>query len=59
MDEIRKTLERVIYTLNRIDVRGQDNLNALLGCIQAVEKVTAVLAEAQKQAAEGAASEKA
>lgn len=58
MDEIKKTLDRVVYTLNRIDVRGQDNLNALLGCIQAVEKATAVLAEAQKQAAEGTAPEK-
>lgn len=54
MDEAIEILYRVIHTLDSIDVRGRENLNALLGSIQAVEKVHAALVEAKKQAAETA-----
>ena len=54
MEEIIDILHRVIYTLNRVEVRGSDNINALLGSIQALEKVHADLVEAKKQSAEGA-----
>lgn len=31
------TLTGVIYTLNLIEVKGKENLNRLLACIQALE----------------------
>lgn len=37
MDEIRGTIARIIYTINQVDVRGKDNMDKLLGCIQALE----------------------
>lgn len=52
MNEIKQTIDRVIYTLNRIDVRGRDNLNSLLGCIQALDGASAKLAELQVQASQ-------
>lgn len=36
MQEFLKTL---LKTLNQIEVRGKDNVNYLLGCICAIEKV--------------------
>ena len=32
-------LEQVIYTLNHIQVSGKDNLDMLLGCINALESI--------------------
>lgn len=32
-------LETLLKTLNQIEVKGKDNVNYLLGCICAVEKV--------------------
>lgn len=32
-------LDRIISTMNLINVSGKDNLDRLLGCIQALEKV--------------------
>lgn len=54
MEEVISILYRVIRTLNGIDVRGKDNLNALLGSIQALEKVHEALTEANKKAADNA-----
>lgn len=34
-----ETLTLILTTLNRIDVRGRENLTRLLGCIQALEKL--------------------
>lgn len=31
--------EKIIATLNSIDVRGQDNMDKLLGCILALERM--------------------
>lgn len=33
----KELLQRVIQTLNNIDVRGKSNLDRLLGCINALE----------------------
>lgn len=41
MDEIAKVVRLVICTLNQLDVRGRDNLDKLLGCIQELEKLAA------------------
>lgn len=38
--EAKKMLDDVIYTLNLIDVRGEDNLNRVLGCIQTLKLVS-------------------
>lgn len=32
-------LDALIQTLNRIEVHGKDNLDMLLGCIQALETI--------------------
>lgn len=37
MDDIMKTIARIIYTINQVDVRGKENMDKLLGCIQALE----------------------
>lgn len=34
----RKTVQAVIDTLSTVEVRGASNLNALLACIQALQK---------------------
>ncbi len=36
-------IRRIIATLNDVDVKGRDNLNRLLGCIQALEKLADAL----------------
>lgn len=33
------TLTLILTTLNRLEVRGRENLSRLLGCIQAIEKL--------------------
>ena len=42
--DIITRLETLRKTLDRIEVRGADNLNALLGSIQYVDRLTAELA---------------
>ena len=39
MKRIITILARVIYTLNRVEVKGKENLDSLLGCIQTLEKL--------------------
>lgn len=36
-------LDQLIQSLNRIETRGEDNLNILLGCILACKKMRASL----------------
>ena len=36
---MNETIKKVIYTLNLVEVHGADNMNRLLGCIQALESV--------------------
>lgn len=39
MDDIATIIKRVIYTINQVDVRGRDNMDKLLGCIQTMERL--------------------
>ncbi len=39
MDDIATIIKRVIYTINQVDVRGKDNMDKLLGCIQTMERL--------------------
>lgn len=49
MDDIKATIARVIYTLGQVDVRGKDNMDKMLGCIQALERLAAQLDTAGKE----------
>lgn len=40
MNEI---FDRLIYTLCRIEVRGEDNLDMLLGCINTIKKLKSMV----------------
>ena len=40
-NEDRRLLAQIRATLCRIEVRGEENLNSLLGCIQAIDRLTA------------------
>ena len=40
MNEI---FDRLIYTLGRIEVRGEDNLDMLLGCINTIKKLKSMV----------------
>ena len=40
-DKDRRLLTRIRATLNGIEVRGAENLNGLLGCIQALDGLIA------------------
>lgn len=42
---MKGAIESLIYTLCRIEVRGKENLDMLLGCIQTLEKMRGELAE--------------
>lgn len=44
-------IKMVISTLNGVEVKGKDNLDKLLGCINALETVVQVMEAAPKQAA--------
>ena len=47
----------IINTLNQIEVRGYNNLNKLLGCIQALEEILEET-KAKESAANGGQSDK-
>lgn len=52
MDQLN-VIASVIFTLNKLEVRGKENLNSLLGCIQALEKLKNTMEqEVTKNAAE-------
>jgi len=40
---MKEFLETLLKTLNCIEVKGKDNVNYLLGCICAVEKMIATI----------------
>ncbi len=52
-------LRNILNTLNQIEVRGQENLDMLLGCILTIEKIIAEnkQQEAQNKAKEGGAGD--
>lgn len=45
-------LSKLIATLNRIEVKGKENLDMLLGCIQTLEKLKSLVKEKAEQAEE-------
>jgi hypothetical protein len=48
MIEYIQKLTAVINTLNRVEVKGRDNLNALLGSIQMIESVCQAMSKAEE-----------
>lgn len=52
MEDVILTLERVIFTLNQIDVHGEDNMDKLLGCARAVRGAVAKLRQGEQPAAD-------
>lgn len=46
----RKTVQAIIDALSTVEVRGASNLNALLACIQALQKTVNQTQEEEKQA---------
>lgn len=42
-------LKNLILTLGKIEVRGKDNLDRLLGCIQTLEKLLKACCEAKAE----------
>ena len=42
---MEKILDRLIYTLGTIEVKGKENMDALLGCILTLEQLKAKLSQ--------------
>ena len=36
---MNETIDKIIYTLNLVEVHGADNMSRLLGCIQELQKM--------------------
>ena len=51
-------LNRVISTLNLIEVRGKENLDMMLGCIQVLERILKPSPEVQQPSLEVHQNEK-
>ena len=49
MDDTTKLLHMVRMTLNEIEVRGRDNMDKLLGCINALETIEQILAAPEEE----------
>lgn len=56
MDNLIISLQNVVFSLNCVEVKGRENLNALLGSIQAVEKVSSALERINEKAKKEAAA---
>ena len=41
---MEEMIRKVLFTLDTIEVKGRKNIDSLLGCMQALEKVAAALA---------------
>jgi len=46
---MKRIIQSLIVTLGKIEVRGKDNLDMLLGCIQTLEKLLEAFDESQKK----------
>lgn len=46
---MKEIFDRLIFTLGRIEVRGKDNLDMLLGCINALEKLKGMIKEETRE----------
>ena len=47
-----KLLERITYTLNTITISGKDNIDKMLGCINALESMIKMAKVQQSEKAE-------
>lgn len=43
LKETKKMVDDVVYTLNTIEIHGEDNLNRLLGCMQVLKRISSDL----------------
>lgn len=50
---MKRTIQSVIATLDKIEVRGRGNLDMLLGCIQTLDKLLGTIDEEQKKEGAG------
>lgn len=50
---MEKTIKNVLYTLNTIEVHGKKDIESMLGCMQALEKL---LRDASAQSVENSSS---
>ena len=48
-ESTKSTLDAVVRTLNKITVNGRENLDMLLGCILAIEKIDEPVETAEKE----------
>lgn len=46
---MKEIFDRLIYTLGQIEVRGRDNLDMLLGCINTLEKLKSMIKEETRE----------
>lgn len=46
---MKEIFDRLIFTLGRIEVRGKDNLDMLLGCINTLEKLKGMIKEETRE----------
>jgi hypothetical protein len=46
-------IKSLIITLEKVEVRGKDNLDMLLGCIQTLEKLLETIKDAQEREVAG------
>ncbi len=54
---MENVLRSLISTLNQIDVRGKDNMDRLLGCIQTLEQLLDIVTSAKDEPKGGAGNE--
>lgn len=40
---MEELIRKVLATLDKVEVRGRDNIDMLLGCMQALEKIAAAM----------------
>lgn len=44
---MQEILNQLIFTLNKIEVRGRENIDMLLGCIMTLENLLKIVEEAK------------
>jgi len=49
---MQQIIESLIITLGKVEVRGEENLDMLLGCIQTLKNLLETVKTAQKEVAE-------
>lgn len=41
--DMEELIRKVLATLDKVEVKGRDNIDMLLGCMQALEKIAAAM----------------